>query len=113
MKVIKNGYPWCSRWYIEIDESAYCGCTCMDYKAKTRVYIYPDCSHDCDITKCLKKVWKHYRKLAYQKMKEYDFSITINVFAYTETEDGSVEDLSLWWWHEQLAYEEELGIFPF
>lgn len=113
MKVIKNGYPWCSRWYIEIYESAYCSSTGMDYEAKTRIYVYPDCSHDCDIIKCLKKVWKHYNKLAFQKMKEHDFRIEINVFASVETEDGSIEDLSWAWVCEQMEYEEELGILQF
>lgn len=110
MKVIKNGYPWCSRWYIEIDESAYCSSTGMDYSELTRVYVYPDCSHDCDIIKCLKKAWKHYNKLAYQKMKEHDFRIEVRVNAYIESEYGDVEDISWFWLCEQMEYEEEKGV---
>lgn len=112
MKVIKNGYDWCSRWYVEIDESAYCSSTGMDYSEITRVYVYPN-EYGCDISKCLKKVWRHYNKLAFEKMKEHDFRIEIVVNAYVESEYGEVNDISWYWICEKLEYEDELEDLPF
>lgn len=110
-KVIKNGHDWCSRWYVEIEESMYDSFYCMDDDYITRIYVYPN--GESNATQLLKKVWKHYNKLAFQKMKECNFYINVEARAYIESEDGELHDLSQYWCYEQIEHEEELGIYPF
>ena len=109
-KVIKNGHDWCSRWYVEIAESD-CGAFYgLDIPYITRVYVYP--YNESDTIRCLKKVWNHYNKLAFQQMKECNFCINVEARAYIESEDGELHDLSQYWCYEQIEHEEELGISP-
>lgn len=112
MKVIKNGYNWCSRWYVEIERSAYCSFSGMDFSDIKRVYVYPN-EYGCDISKCLKKTWKHYENLEFEILKSNNFSYNVDVRAYVESEDGEIHDISWYWVCEQVEYEEELRDLPF
>lgn len=76
-----------SRWYVEIFDGNY------DVAFK-RIYI-PCVDVNLDYGKCLKKLWKRICK-----MNRYMDNIF--VFAYIESEDGELHDISSYWVNEEL-----------
>ena len=114
-KVIKNGHDWCSRWYVEYEETMYDSYYDMDECYITRIYVYPN--GESNIVQQLKKVWKHYQKLGYKKMKEFNFHLDVSVRAFIESEEGEVSRPDIYWVNQQLEVMEELDLlkdeFPF
>lgn len=101
-EVTNNRYH--SRWYIEIktyDEVYGYGCHTK------RVYLYRN-DVFTDMSKCLKKAWKHYYKEARKQEEKAGTTISVEVKAYIESEYGELHELSYYWLCEQMEYEEDL-----
>lgn len=101
---VLNNRKYHSRWYVEIktyDEIYGYGCHTK------RVYLYRN-DVFTDMSRCLKKAWKHYTEEARKQEEASGYNISIEVKAYIESEEGELHDLSLYWVCEQMECEEDL-----
>lgn len=82
------------KYFIEISEEMY------GAVATGRVY--------CPVASefVLKKMYKHFCKM-------YRYMDSFNVGAYIENEDGTVEDLSMYWCYQEMEHLQGAGVIPF
>lgn len=101
---VLNNHRYHSRWYVEI--RTYDEIYGLGYHSK-KVYLYRN-DDSTNMTTCLKKAWKHYLKDAMKQEEASGYSISVQVEAYIESEEGELHEFSNHWAIEQMEYEEDL-----
>lgn len=99
---VLNNHRYHSRWYVEV--RTYDEIYGLGYHSK-KVYLYRN-DDFTNMPKCLKKAWKHYIEEARKQEEASGYTISIEVRAYIESEEGELHDLSLYWVMEQMECEE-------
>lgn len=101
---VLNNHKYHSRWYVEI--RTYDEVYGLGYHSK-KVYLYRN-DDFTNMSKCLKKAWKHYCEEARKQEEKAGATISVEVRAYIESEEGELHELSNYWVYEQMEYEEDL-----